>query len=446
MEYAGWNHLTETLRGKHVLLFGLGLLGGGEHVARVCVRAGAVVRVTDQKTQKELQETVQALKGLDISFTLGEHTEEDISWADIVIKNPSVPTSHPLIQMAIKQGKHVTTEVGLYLKHSIAHVIGITGTRGKTTTTHMVYDILRHHYSSVCIGGNIQGKAALELLSKETKDTWTVLELSSWQLEGCHWENVSPQIGAITNLLEDHLNRYSSLEQYAYDKAAVFLYQKPEDAIVLNKDNAWTTYFSQKVTSRLTYFSSKDLSADIKLTVPGEHNRENAACAYKVALLAGCSPEESVHALERFKGVEFRFQEIRVLNNVRYINDTTSTTPDALSAALHTARSIASSGRVILITGGTSKGLTIDGAVKDMNTYADAVFLLSGSGTDQLKPLLSSERIHGEYSSMKEAVLQAHAFAKPGDIVLLSPGFTSFGMFNNEFDRGKQFTQVVMDL
>lgn len=441
----GWERFSTAVKGKHVLVFGLGVLGGGEHVARACAQAGALVRVTDQKTAQELAKTLTALEGLDISYTLGEHKEEDVTWAEIVIKNPSVPSSHPLIQKAVASGKRVTTEAALYLQHTVARVVGVTGTRGKTTTTMMIYEILKRSYPSVTVGGNIQGKAALQLLKEETEETRTVLELSSWQLEGFHWAKISPPVAVITNVYEDHLNRYASMEAYAKDKAAICMYQKPGEVVFLNKDDGWTPYFEKLAAAEKAYFSSETLPLDWKLRIPGKHNRVNAGSAHAVAKRMGCSEEKIKEALESFGGVPSRLETVRVVNGITFINDTTSTTPAALHAALTTVRE-QEKGRVLLIAGGAAKGLGDESMVHDINTLADAVFFLDGTGTQEIVGRVNRERQRGVFSSMDDAFEAAVKTAKEGDSIVLSPGYASFGMFTNEFDRGAQFTRLVHTL
>lgn len=442
--HLGYDRFSTYMHGKKVLIFGLGLLGGGEHVARMCKEAGADVRITDQKTRDELLETIEALKDLDVSYTLSGHKEDDILWADIIIKNPSVPTSHPLIQKGLKEKKEVTTEAALYFRFTNAHTIGVTGTRGKTTTTHMIYETLKGTYPSVLMGGNIQKRSALELLKEETEQTWTVLELSSWQLEGCHWEHVSPHIAVITNINEDHMNRYDSMESYAYDKAAVLCYQKETDVVILNKLDPWTPYFEKLTKARIVYFDDHTLPQNTVLKVPGMHNVLNASACYQASLEAGCLKERILSSLSAFSGVPSRFELIRTVSGVKYINDTTSTTPAALHVALLAALSIVQKqGKIILLSGGASKGLHMDGAISDMNTYATHILLLKGTGTDEIVSNISKEKLVGIFDDMNKAVHKAHELSKPGDVVLLSPGCASFGIFKNEFDRGAQFNTSV---
>ncbi len=430
---------------KKVLIFGLGLLGGGIGDVRFFHQVGAKVTVTDQKTETELTSALEALKNLPITFHLGEHLQSDIEDTDFIIKNPSVPDNHPLLEIARNLNKPVLMRSSLFASLSEATIVGITGTRGKTTTTMMIHHLLSSLLTDkkVLLGGNILGVSDLELLSKidDPQQTIVVLELSSWQLQGFKHANLSPHIAVVTNLFPDHLNRYQTLADYYQDKQAIIVNQQPEDVAILNQDQPECKQWAETAVSQIKWFSKNDLPETLHLKIPGEHNRANAAAAIKVAEAFDVHPDQVVDVLNQFEGVPYRLETVSIHQGVSYINDTTATTPEAVNVALKSMKV-----PPIHIVGGSDKGLPLELLADSINHYSKKVILLKGSGTDKLKPLLNQDKIVGEFSNLTDAFNQAVSLAESGDIVLLSPGFASFGMFVNEFDRGEQFNQCTHHL
>ncbi len=458
------------LHGKRVLVMGLGLHGGGLGVARWLVRQGAVVTITDLKKAEALEPSIRALNGLPVRLVLGEHRAEDFANCDLVIRNPGVPRESPFLQVAQEHGVPIDMEMGLFfdrLPRGGAQVIGITGTKGKTTTTSMVGTILKRVNPKTVVAGNLR-VSALDLLEQIDADTPVVLELSSWQLEGLAGHKMNPHLSAVTNIYPDHLNRYRDLEDYAQAKAEIFRYQLPSDYVVLNRDNPLLTRLAAQAVSRVVWTSSKQtldegatrdgcllcwnwggrshrIIATSELHVAGEHNIENALAAIAVSLLAGAAPDQVAAALAQFKGVEHRQELVREIDGVRYINDTTATAPAATIAALE---SLAPNAReVVLIAGGSDKGLDFDDLSRAIARRVKYLILLEGSATDRLAEAVGSAgatpRVAGRYNDLTEAVERARQLAQPGDLVLLSPGCASFGMFANEFERGEQFRRIV---
>jgi len=419
----------------------LGTLGGGEGVARALSTAGALVRVTDQKSPEQLAQTLDRLQDVSLERSLGHELLSDVEWADLIVKNPSVPVQNRLLLHAVKLGKRITNEAALFLRYTKTKTIGITGTRGKSTTSAMTQAVMRTMDPQAALAGNIPGEPCLPLPEHEEGRVWTVLELSSFQLEGCHDAKQSPHASIVTNLYPDHLNRYSSMEAYAEAKAAILAYQTKDGIAVLSKDNPWTPFFQRFVRGTFAQYSAHDLPLDLVLRVPGEHNRENAAAVLTLATILGVPLAQTRRALESFVGVPFRLQTIATIHGVRFVNDTTSTTPVALGKALQSI-----SGRLGLIIGGADKGLPLDGIVAELNEKKFPLYLLEGSGTERLRPLLDSDLVVGEYGSLATAVQDAFGNAQSGEAVVLSPGFASFGMFRNEFDRGNLFNEIVQTL
>ncbi|MBI5303112.1 MAG: UDP-N-acetylmuramoyl-L-alanine--D-glutamate ligase [Chloroflexi bacterium] len=456
------------LLNKRVLVLGLGVHGGGLGVAKWLVTQGARVTVTDLKRADELQSSLKALDQLPITFVLGEHREQDFLNADLIVRNPGVPRESKWLQFAREHNIPVEMEMGLFvqkLPRGAAQIVGITGTKGKTTTTLMTGEILKRANPKTVVAGNLR-VSALELLDQIDADTPVVLELSSWQLEAFPPHQISPHIAAITNIFPDHLNRYRDFDDYADAKRIIFQYQQPGDFLVLNFDNKASTKLARGF-GTLVWTSSSHVLKGVAgsacrerewlvwkwdgathkvlrvndLRMPGEHTLANALTAIALASLAGATPEQCADALREFRGVPHRQEFVRELNGVRYINDTTATAPAATIVAIETFAPSATG--IVLIAGGASKSLAFDELARVIASKVRAVILLEGSATDQLASVLSNEIIAGRFDNLERAVARAREIAQEGQVVLLSPGCASFGMFANEFERGEQFRQIV---
>jgi UDP-N-acetylmuramoylalanine--D-glutamate ligase len=456
------------LRGKRVLVMGLGLQGSGMASARYAVQQGAIVRVTDMKSPDVLAPSVRALAGLPIEFVLGEHREEDFRWADVVIRNPGVPRSSPYLLLAQEHGARIEMESALFFLACPGRIIGITGTRGKTTTTSLLYEILRASGASVVLGGNVAGVETLSLLPEISKETLVVLELSSWQLEGLAPHALSPAVAVMTNIYPDHLNTYSGMEEYAEAKANIFRHQSAHDLAIFNYDNPWTRRFGMEAPSEV-WFTSVELDGSFARSIldangvptqvdpcvftetplAGKHNRENILLATTTARLLGVADEVIASAVRGFRGLAHRLEEVRVVRGVRFVNDSASTTPVAGRVGLE-----AFDAPIVLVAGGNTKHLPLEAWPARIAERCRDVVLLAGSGTDELLPALHdevrkqsvSDPVRGVFTDFAQAMDVAVSLTRPGDVLLFSPGFTSFGMFLNEFDRGDKFVEYVRAL
>lgn len=436
--------MRNNFKDKKVTIMGLGLQGRGLGDAKFFAQAGAKVLVTDLKTKKQLKKSIDALKGYKIKYVLGKHRIEDFVNADIVIKGPDIPLNSPYIKAARKKGIAVEMDDSLFAKMCPCPIIGVTGTRGKTTTTHLIVEILKLTGKNVYIGGNILGMATLPLIKKVKKNDLVVLELSSWQLQGWKDAKISPHISVITNIYPDHLTYYGgSMKKYVADKRQIYKNQTKDDYLIINKDNKYSKEFAKEAKSKVIWFSVKDFPKNWKLNIVGEHNKENVAAALKVAEILKIPKTKVKKAVESFKGVEHRLQFIKAIEGIKFYNDTTSTTPIALEKALY-----AFDKKVVLIAGGKNKGLPLRDAATAISKKAKETILLNGSGTDLLINELKKQK-HGKFfstDSLKKAVDLAYSLAQKGDIILFSPGFSSFEMFENEFDRGRQFVKLIKNL
>lgn len=435
----------KEIQGKKAVVMGLGLQGGGVDSALFLAKLGAKVIVTDLKNEKELKLSLERLKEFkNIKFVLGKHREEDFEDAYLVVKSPAIPWNNRFVKKAEKTGAKVYTSVSLFFELTpTQNIIGITGTRGKTTTTYMVYKVIKSFKDKVFLLGNIPNSYTLNSLFEIKKSSWVVMELSSWQLSGLHRIKKSPRYAIFTNFYPDHFNYYNGEEDYLYDKSAIFLYQKKDDFLILNKRFSWILK-KFRPASHIVFFSRNDFKQDLK--IPGDHNKENASAVLKLSEILGFEKDKVLEILTNFKGVPYRLEKIGVYKDVIFINDSTSTTPIACCVAIESFKGE----KIYLIMGGNSKNLPFDNLLEKLS-YVEKIFLLKGSFTDEIYPYLIKkykEKVHTEiFQDLKKAVLKAFEFAKTtGGIILFSPSATSFSLFRNEFERAKVFNKIVKEV
>lgn len=441
----------EYFKGKRITLMGLGLLGRGVGDARFLAQCGAELLVTDLKTKEQLAESLEQLKEFPhIIYRLGGHVLEDFQNRDLVLKAAGVPLNSPYIAEAKKNHIPVRMSADLFVELSGLPTVAITGTRGKSTVTHMIAHILKTAGKEVLLGGNVRGVSTLALLPQVTPVSIAVLELDSWQLQGFGEAHIAPHVGVFTTFYPDHMNYYgSSMEQYFADKANIFLNQTESDTLVLGEQMAPFVKefgYANKIKAHTAIVSAKNLSKTTTLKIPGQHNRYNAALAQAAAAALGVDEKIIKAALESFEGVEGRLQFLKEVRGVKIYNDNNATTPDATIAAL---RAFGDSKNIVLIMGGSDKGLDMQPLVDEIHTRCKKVFLLDGAGTQRIKDQIESDLtlLSGQvYQGVPEVAQAAFAACVPGDILLFSPAFASFGMFKNEYDRNDQFVAAVASL
>jgi UDP-N-acetylmuramoylalanine--D-glutamate ligase len=429
-------------KGKRITVIGLGLLGRGLGDTLFLVRCGAEVTVTDLKDADQLAPSVKELAGLPVKLKLGGHDPADFTNADMIIRNADVPRTSPFLQLALERGIPVEMDESLFCKNFEGRVIGVTGTRGKTTTTMLIYKILSRAMPRVFLGGNIQGRATLPLLEEITKDDTVVMELSSWQLQGFHDSQLSPHASVFTNIYPDHLNRYNGMEDYIYDKKAIYLFQGGNDFCIFNGDQPETAKLAVEAPAGKDFFHANQVPEDWDLRLPGAHNRENVAAAVLLTRKLGLAKATIREAVEDFAGVEHRLQWLGVRRGVGFINDSTSTTPVSGCAALRSVNG----NRIFLIAGGADKKLDLTPFARMAATTAHKIALLEGTATESLYQALvaanGAKKVVGRFGNLRGAVEALFDQSESGDVVLLSPGCASFGMFRNEFHRGETFIEV----
>lgn len=469
------------LQGKHVLVMGLGVHGGGLGTTQFLIEQGAEVTVTDLRSAAVLRPSLDALSGLPVRYVLGEHRDEDFRSCDLVIQNPGVPRDSRYLQIARAAGVRVETEMTLFFQRCPGPILGITGTKGKTTTTLLVGAMLREEYPDTVVAGNLR-VSALGMLPRITATTPVVLELSSWQLEGLGEARVSPLFACATNISPDHLNRYQGMNDYIAAKRHIVQWQTRDGVAVLNRDDPALVAWAEQTAGAVIWFGAGRLGmvegqrcgvffddvglwwldqvhaeklCDVQdIPLLGRHNVSNVAAAAALARGFGVSFGAIRRAVRSFGGVEHRLEVVRTLGDVCYVNDTTATAPAAAMAALHCFES-----PIVLIAGGADKGLPFDEVALVVAQRVKRLVLLAGTATmafatqvrsaiAQLRaagrvPVLADDAFFGPFEDFEQAILMARSLADSGDVVLLSPGCASFGMFLNEFHRGEEFRRIV---
>ncbi|MBI4226225.1 UDP-N-acetylmuramoyl-L-alanine--D-glutamate ligase [Candidatus Roizmanbacteria bacterium] len=445
------NKLKSEFKDKKVLIVGLGLQGGGVGLAKFFAKLGAKIKVTDKKPKEKLNVSINQLIDFDIQYTLGKHDLKDFLEADVVFKAPKMRWDDPLILAAQKKGAQIEMETSFFATLCPAPIIGVTGTRGKSTTTMMIYEILKKYSGkTVHLAGNLPKMLAINILPLLKPNDLVVLELSSWQLSGFHKKKISPQTVVFTNFYPDHLDYYKSMDEYLFDKKAIYLYQKPGDHLIINK-SLKQSISKDKIKSEVHFFNHRAFLQSL-IHLKGAHNLENAAAALEVAKILHLPLDRCIDRLIQFRGLPYRQEKVGEKGGILFINDTTSTTPTSTIKALQSFKKH----QIVLILGGNSKQLPADALINRL-VEAKRIILLKGSFTDEIYPALRkrySDKILGQYDDLENAVKRAYEEAKQqltidnkqSIIILFSPGATSFAMFNNEFHRGDEFNKIVNKL
>jgi UDP-N-acetylmuramoylalanine--D-glutamate ligase len=448
----------DEFKGKRLLI--LGLARQGKALARFATEVGAAVTITDLRPPEKLQDILDELSDLDIRYVLGEHPMELVNEADILAVSGGVPLEAPLVQAAQAKGVPLTNDSLEFTKRAPTAVIGITGSAGKTTTTALTGVMSQVAGRRTWVGGNI-GQPLIADLHKMEPDDVVVQELSSFQLE--IWDR-SPHIATVLNITPNHLDRHKTMKAYTNAKANILRHQKADDISVLCADDPGSLALSAIVRGKLRLFSLvnevtegafvKDgrilirngaektvcLVEDVQLR--GRHNLLNVLAATTLANSAGIPTEAIAQAIRTFTGVEHRLELVRTRRGVQWINDSIATAPERALAALN-----AFSEPIILLAGGRDKAMEWDAWAKQVTERVKSVILF-GDLADMLATKLADHK-HPDFkqvSTVAEAVGWAAGTAVSGDIVLLSPGGTSYDAFQDFEERGELFRQLVSAL
>lgn len=461
----------DWFKGKRVTVFGVGLNRGALSTIKFLLAAGVrEIVATDIKTKEDLAPTLAELsKFKNITYVLGQHRPEDFTQTDMVVKNPIIPWTNEYIKLALAHQVPVEMDASIFIQLTKQPMIGITGTKGKTTTASLVAHILEDAGREIVRAG-INQIGFLDAIEQVTEHATVVAELSSWRLSSFAAHEYSPGVAVVTNIYPDHLNYYKKMEAYVADKEMIFRHQKKDGMLILNRDNEGTRTFAIKAHGRVLWFSEEDMvdgegvfvrnGSIYERTVEGEnelflwpktalmgrHNRSNILAAILIARVQGVAPAAILAALNSFKGVPHRLELVGEKDGVVFCNDTAATMPEAAIAGIRSF-----DGPVILIAGGADKAFDYAELARVFAAEPKSVILLQGTATEKLLPLMEKEAtllgrtdaLFPVVTSIEDALRIATDEARSGDVVLLSPGVASFGLFQNEFDRGNQFRQGV---
>jgi UDP-N-acetylmuramoylalanine--D-glutamate ligase len=470
-----------VLKGKKVLVFGLGVLGGGVGTVNWLLKQKAKITVTDKRTKEELATSLRGLGNSrkKIKFVLGRHDKKDIERADLIVANPAVPYNNEFLNYARRKKIPVVNDLHIFLENFPNTITAITGTRGKTTTTNWLAHFLKIKDKKIKAAGNSSDTSLLKLLSETKGKTPAVIELSSFQLEFLEHPKRSPDLAIITNLYRDHLNRHSTMHSYALAKANIFKNQNANQNLILNDRNIFTKKFLKlRNINQVWYFSDKPLNgkkpglfsnkgkiffrerSGKKIIILnssqwkkfstewGEHNAQNLLASMLGAHLLGLRWAEIKKQISTLPAIPYREEVIFQNKKFKLINDSAGTSPDATVAALKRFPNR----NTLLLTGGTDKQLDFKELAETIyrTLPPHRLFLLEGSATKKLMAALHKKKYNGSkpfrtFSDL-ESMLDA---AKIGagkiksSVVVFSPGSASFEKFKNEFDRGQKFNKLA---
>ena len=436
----------EYFKGKRVTVMRIGLLGRGVGDTAYMAEAGAIVTVVDAASQEVMQPSVDALSQYqNVTFKFGPYDFEDFKNADFVWVGAGAPLDEPVLVQCMEAGIRLVQSAALFAELSGIPIIGITGTRGKSTVTHMIHHVLTTVFDGpVLLGGNVRGLSNLQLLKQVTDEAVAVMELDSWQLQGFGWAKRSPQVAVFTNFMEDHMNYYhGDMGAYFADKANIFKYQEDTDTLVTTLEVfEWAKKLpGATLGQEVILVDASVIPEDATLAMPGEHNRLNAALALEALKALGLEEEEIFAGLASFPGVEGRLQYLGEVDDIKIYNDNNATTPQAVIVGMKAVGN-SDDKNVIWIGGGADKDIDTTELLETSPQYCKKVILLAGTGTDTIKDKIECEVV----ASMEEAVKAGVAAGDPGDVLLFSPGFASFGMYKNEYERNDDFVATINNL
>lgn len=449
------------LSGKKVLI--IGAARSGIAAAKFLTTRGAVVALNDQKPLDKWSDAALALKPLGVGLMPGELPGWLLDQLDLVVVSPGVPANIIPIRYAERAGAEVIGEVELAFRYLKGRIVAITGSNGKTTTTSLIGELLRDAGLHVQVGGNI-GQALISMVESSRADGWTVVELSSFQLETI--KQFHPTIAVVLNVTPNHMDRYESFKDYAAAKHRIFMNQTAGDFAVLNADDPTVSSWSDGLRAQVTEFSvRKELDNGVflrgeqliakssageqvvlrpsEMKLRGLHNVENVAAAVAAGLAAGAGVESMGETAKRFNPVEHRLEFVAELNGVKFYNDSKATSVDATLKALEAFA--AESGKVVLILGGRGKKAPY-APLADLIQRKVRELILIGEDAETIANQLGDYARSERATDMRDAVTRAFAASRAGDVVLLAPACASFDMFESFEHRGRVFKEEISNL
>lgn len=420
--------VMEDLHHKRVTVLGLGRFGGGIAVAKWLCQQGAQVLVTDRDDAASLADSVRQLDGLPITFRLGEQRLDDFRNADLVVTSPAVKPTSEYLQAARDASVPITTEICLFAERCPGRVFGITGTKGKSTTTALLGRMLLAT-GGCYVGGNI-GKSLLFDLPLMNEESNIVLELSSYMLHYLGERHWSPRVAIVTMLGQDHVEWHGGDAAYLDAKRNIARFQRSGDLLV-RRDNDLSRSFSLQDGVTLRTYPDPSLP-HFDLLLPGEHNQHNAQAAF---LASGLSFDQAQRAVADFKGLPHRLELVHEADGVRFYNDSIATIPEAAIIACDAFEP----GTVIQIVGGSLKvGLSWNAMCEHLSRRCKRVLAIGAIGADLARKCDNAEFVE----TLDHAVTRAKELARAGDTVLLSPGTASYDQFANFEKRGERFAEL----
>lgn len=460
--------MNTAWKGKHIAIVGLGIEGVSS--AGYFRNEDCEVTILDRREKKDLDQVLlKEAEELGITFKLGTDYLSDLSKYQVIVRSPGVKRSLSELIAAEKKGIFVTSQIKLFFDLCPSPIIGVTGTKGKGTTSALIFEMLKKSGFDTYLGGNI-GNPPFSFLSKLTDKSRVVLELSSFQLQDLH---KSPFIAVMLMIVPEHMDYHESMEEYVEAKRNILRFQRPTDYAVLNRDYVPSLESDIHTDGKIFYVSSERPSTEQgcfvkenaiwvrmegtewkiidtkEIVLPGKHNLENACAAVMAATLAGAVKQEIAQVLASFEGLPHRLELVREHEGVKYYDDSFSTTPETAMAAIK-----AFSVPEILILGGSSKNSNFDELGK-LITESENIKAIVGIGLEWGRVKEAIE----QYAKGKEPILMiegakdmqtvvqaAQKIARTGDVVLLSPACASFDMFKNYKERGEKYKEEVLKL
>lgn len=454
-----FDDFKQFIKGKNVAVVGIGI--SNRPLIDFLLRLGAQVSAFDKKTEKQLGNIADILKSKGVKLVLGHNYLDNLNGFDMIFKTPSMRIDSPALVRAKNNGAYITSEVEEFVKYCPAKILGVTGSDGKTTTTTLIYNMLKEEGYKSWIGGNI-GTPLFDKIEDISENDRVVMELSSFQLMTME---VSPQVAVVTNISPNHLDIHKDMNEYVDAKKNIFKHQEKEDLVVLNKDNDYTNNMVKEALGRVRQFSIEEKLAsggylkngalyiddnevckldEIKLR--GMHNAANLLTAF-CAVRDDVCIESMRKVATTFEGVEHRCEFIRELHGVKYYNDSIASSPTRTLAGLKAFEK-----PVILIAGGYDKKIPFNILAEEGYSKIKTLILL-GATKDKIKAAFENLKISKNIqvpivvvNSLEEAVLKAREIAANGDIITLSPACASFDMFENFEVRGNKFKDLVKNL
>ncbi|MHC1719465.1 MAG: UDP-N-acetylmuramoyl-L-alanine--D-glutamate ligase [Clostridiaceae bacterium] len=447
------------IKGKKTAVVGLGV--SNRPLIDFLINLGAEVSGFDKKNENQFQDVADELKSKGVTLMLGDNYLANLAGYDVVFKTPSMRIDCDAFRKVAAEGAYITSEMEEFVRYCPARIFGVTGSDGKTTTTSLIYSMLKAEGYRTWVGGNI-GTPLFTRIEEMHDTDKVVLELSSFQLMTM---NVSPEVAVITNLSPNHLDMHKSMEEYVMAKENIYKYQNEGDLLVLNRDNEITNNMAGEAAGRLMQFSIKEkpskgawysdgilyledkqVCEKKNIIIKGMHNVENFLAAF-CAVSDDVKIENMKKVAETFSGVEHRCEFVRELNGIKYYNDSIATSPSRTLAGI-----IAFEKPVILIAGGYDKNLPFDVLAEHGMDHIKSLILV-GATKYKIKEAFGKEFEKRGASipvilveTFEEAIMKAKEAAAEGDIVTLAPACASFDMFPNFAERGNAFKEMVNNL